>query len=353
MPALLRDAGYATYVQGKLWEGAPASVGFTAGPGRDPEFVRRDQTALFQFLEREGRERPFFVWWAPRMPHVPHTPPPSFVSLFPPSSIGYPGYLGENWQTSAFKVAEARLLAMTAWMDAGFGALVDKLRTLGLLENTLIIFLIDNGWANGLPSKGTAFDKGVRTPLVFYWKGAIRPASIDVLGSYLDVAPTILDYAGVAIPSSYSGMSLRPLIEGKGGMSRDLLVDAVYPGYAGEDPARDLYALYVRDSRWKYILYTRDVVQADNEKFLRIQHRFCPFPARKKGDEDLFDLRNDRYERTSLARLPEHRGRLQRMRQQALDWWASTGGVELSLSFDQVSNDLAPVPTPNSGGPAH
>jgi len=138
---------------------------------------------------------------------------------------------------------------------------------------------------------------------------------------------------------------LRAFIEGTGGAKRDLLIDAVYPGYADKDPARELYALYARDARWKYILYTRDVEESANKEFLRIQHRFCPFPARKQGDEDLFDLHNDPYERTNVASLAENRDRRQAMRRRVLDWWATTGGAELPLKFDETPDRSAATRT--------
>ena len=93
--------------------------------------------------------------------------------------------------------------AMEAWLDDGVAKLVAKLKAIGQLDNTMFVFVIDNGWCNGLVSKGSPFEKGVRTPVFFSLPGTVKAAQrFDGLVSTNDIYPTILDYAGVAAPKT-------------------------------------------------------------------------------------------------------------------------------------------------------
>lgn len=330
LPNLLQEAGYATYVEGKYWEGDPRQMGFTHGKGKTAKtFVREGQQDLFRFIEQEGGKRPLFIWWAPLMPHTPHNPPPRWKQRFAPEKLAVPDWIAAD-KHQAYRRRQQLSYAMESWMDEGVGQLVDKLQSEGLYENTLFAFLIDNGWCNGLPSKGSPFEKGVRTPMFVSWPGKIPAGKAhNCLTSTLDLFPTLLEYAGARVPSGTAGRSLRPVIDGATDQHREQLFGAIYPAFATVDdqrPERDVYALYVRDERWKYIYYVQDVVPQRNGKYFRIQSILTDFPQRKRGDHDLYDLQADPYERRDLADLPEHAERIRASRQAILKWWKETGG---------------------------
>ncbi len=330
LPSVLKKAGYATYVEGKYWEGDPREMGFTHGRGKTAKtFVRKGQDELFSFIDEVGGSKPLFIWWAPLIPHSPHNPPAKYRELFKKNKLPVPDYISSaNRET--FLRKEHLSLAMEAWLDDGIGQLEGKLKEKGLYENTLFVFLIDNGWCNGRPSKGSPFEKGVRTPVFFSWPGKIKGGQrFNCLTSTLDVYPTILDYAGAPVPASAAGRSLRPIIDGKTTENRKVLFGAIYPAFVTEDdqrPERDIYALYARDRRWKYIFYLQDVEAARNQKYFRIQSIVTDYPTRKKGDEDLYDLDSDPYELKDLSGNAEHAGRMKRMRELAIKWWKDTGG---------------------------
>lgn len=332
LPNLLREAGYATYVDGKYWEGDVREMGFTHGRGRNNDFVREGQDDLFAFLDEVAGRRPFFVWYAPRIPHTPHNPPAQYRDLFSRQEIPVPdGFRGD---VEAFLEREFLSFAMEAWLDDGIAQMLEKLRQAGVYEQTMLVFVIDNGWCNGLASKGSPFEKGVRTPIFFTWPGRIQAGQrFDVLVHTNDIYPTILDYAGVPVPARAAGRSLRPLIEGRdGSAARDVLYGAVYPAFAtpgDERPERDVYALYLRSERWKYVLYLQDVTEDRNRSYFRIQHILTDFPTRRRGDQDLYDLHADPYELENLAADSHHRERLAGFRRQVLDWWRETGGGPL------------------------
>ncbi len=329
----LRDAGYDCFGEGKFWEFDPRKMGFVNYTIRNYEtFVRLGQEHLFEFLEGRDRARPFFLWWAPELPHEPHDPPERFLALVDRAAIPIPDwYAGDP---EAYRDAEHKSLAMVAWLDASIAELRAKLAELGELEDTLFLFWIDNGWANGLPSKGTAYDKGLRTPCVLSWPAAIPGGKrCAELVSPVDLHATLLDYAGIEIPDTCMGTSLRPWIEGQPFTPREALYGALYTQTPAELEARaerDAFALWARTKRWKYVLYLRDVRRSD-DRLLHLQAELCEYPERGRGDEDLFDLEKDPYELTDLSDLPEHRALMDDLRAEILAWWKATGGKELEL----------------------
>lgn len=330
LPRLLQEAGYATYVEGKYWEGDPRAMGFTHGIGGSADtFVRKGQSELFSFIDEVGGNKPMFIWWAPKIPHRPHDPPQQYLALFDKKETPVPAWISEN-RREAFLEKEHLSLAMEAWLDDGIGQLMDRLQRRGIYENTLFVFVIDNGWANGLVSKGSPFEKGVRTPVFFTWPAKIKEGQrFDCLTSTLDIYPTILDYAGVDVPDSAAGNNLRPIIDGRTTENRTRLFGAIYPAFVTETderPERDIYALYVRDERWKYMFFVQDVVSSRNQDYFRIQSIETDYPARRMGAEDLYDLQADPQERNNLASKPEHARRLVEMRTAVLTWWEETGG---------------------------
>ena len=330
LPRLLRDVGYATYAEGKYWEGDPRAMGFTHGKGESANtFVRKGQADLFTFIDEVGGRTPMFIWWAPKIPHLPHDPPQEYRALFDEKEIPVPPWIGED-RLASFLRKEHLSLAMEAWLDDGIGKLEKKLREKGVYENTMFVFVIDNGWSNGLVSKGSPFAKGVRTPVFFSWPAKIKGGQrFDCLTSTLDIYPTILDYAGAKTPASAAGNNLRPIIDGKTTKNRKRLFGAIYPAFVtttDERPERDIYALYVRDEQWKYMFFVQDVVASRNANYFRIQSIETDYPTRRKGAEDLYDLQADPTERTNLAAKPEHAQRLVEMREAVLAWWKETGG---------------------------
>jgi uncharacterized sulfatase len=332
LPNLLKAAGYATFQGGKMWEGSARSMGFLGPEETDAKFqrfVREGQEDLFAFIDQQHETRPLFLWWAPTLPHVPHDPPERLRERFAEAEVELAGEGASD--PDAFRAAERASFAMEAWLDEGLAALVAKLQSVGELDDTLFVFLNDNGWANGFPSKGTAFEKGLRTPVVFSWKKLAGGRSLPQLVSTLDVPPTLLDFAGVPVPSTYVGTSLRPLLEGKEQPGRPALYGALYrykDRRGPSAPEKDVYALYARTERWKYVLYLKDV---EDPEVYHLQTSFAEFPARTRGDRDLYDLDADPHERHDLSAEAQHAALMDELRAGALEWWTSSGGGPLEL----------------------
>ena len=327
---LLQKSGYETYMGGKMWEPEPKDLGFDSPPRPTRNtFVRANQTHLFAFIDRVAGKRPMFIWWAPMLPHGPFDAHRRYSKDIDPASIPIPDWY--EGDPEEYREKEIESFANERRLDEGLGELLQKLMEKGEYENTLFAFLIDNGWANGLPSKGTPFEKGLRTPLFFTWPGRIEAGRrFDDLVSTVDVMPTLLDLVGVEIPWRVPGRSLRPFLDTGEGPAREALYGGVYRNMVRnqrEKAEQDLYALYVRTERWKYILYVKKVTRENME----ITSVLAPFPDREWGDEDLFDLDADPYELTDLSALEELQELREGLREDVLRWWKRTGGTDLRL----------------------
>ncbi|MEX0599850.1 MAG: sulfatase, partial [Rhodothermales bacterium] len=158
------------------------------------------------FLDEAG-DRPFFLWVGFTDPHRPYDSAPA---VHDPSEVNVPPYLIDEPETRADL---ARYYDEIHRMDGQIGRFVDVLEERGLREHTLVIFLSDNGMP--FPgAKGTVYDEGIRTPLIFTWPGRIEAGTTyGGLVSVVDLAPTILEIAGMETPTEMQGSSIAPILE--------------------------------------------------------------------------------------------------------------------------------------------
>ena len=290
LPRMLKNKGYVSHQSGKWWEQSYQHGGFTDGmtegwswqdlvvQGNSGFFTqmggwgnsigRTTMKPIDKFLQ-ENAHRPFFLWFAPSLPHSPLNPPYRFYKYF-------------DTRTDLSESAKL-YYANIAWFDWSVGQLVDDLEKNGALHNTLIVYLSDNGWdqeadkeyiadylnlANGGPrGKASFFDTALRTPFVFHWPEKIKPLKDDQhLVNAIDIVPTLLDYAGVAIPKELPGYSLKPVLEG-GNINnpRPFMVGRLTNHRSGtnfrgqilnknDDPMGiKMIGYYRRDSRWHFV----------------------------------------------------------------------------------------------------
>ncbi|XAM00747.1 sulfatase-like hydrolase/transferase [Phycisphaeraceae bacterium D3-23] len=253
---LFRDAGYATVIAGK-WQlggglGAPDHFGFDeyclwqltrAGPGKiAPRYPNPglevngevvDYTGgtygpdivsdyLCGFFERHT-DQPFFAYYPMILPHFPFQPTPDSDAWDPTESREYPR---REWRDAWFA-------DMVAYTDHVVGKLVDQLDELGLLENTIIVFVGDNGTYFNLTSqlngrdvvggKGKTIDTGTHVPLVVHWPAAVEPGRVsESLVDLSDFLPTLADAAGIDVPAGWevNGISFAEELRGGAPSSR-------------------------------------------------------------------------------------------------------------------------------------
>lgn len=255
VPRELTGRGYLAWEGGKLWEGTYTSAGFTHGLATFvfPDLFRstgdhfgragwQEGTAmapLEAFLD-EARGRPFFLWVAPMLPHPPYDAPPDLARRYAGAGLG---------------AEETRYLANVDWLDAVLGQVLTTLDRRGLRDDTLVVYLSDNGKDATEPGagvglgKGTLHELGFRTPVVLRWPGHV-PAGVvrDDLVSTLDVPATLLDVAGAAPIRDLEGRSLRDAVERGVPVGRTHLVGR----FRGKTPANDGY--WVRTPDWRYLV---------------------------------------------------------------------------------------------------
>lgn len=193
----LGELGYVSMMAGKWWDADPVNIwGFDRQAGI--EVGRQTMQPVYDFLQEmvldDPAHPPFFLWFAPKLPHKPYDVYPAEYDEL------YPDDLHRQYH------------AMLTYLDTRVGELLDYLKMHGLYDNTLIFFLSDNG--EELPlSKRHNTENGVRTPLLVAGPG-VEPQVRDELVSSLDILPTVLSWVGIqtaGIP--LDGLDLTPLLD--------------------------------------------------------------------------------------------------------------------------------------------
>ena len=259
LPRMLGQQGYRSLQTGKWWEGNYKLGGFTHGMthgdparrGRHGDeglaIGRQGLEPVFSFI-REAGERPFFVWYAPMMPHTPHTPPERLLS---------------KYATTDRSPHVAKYYAMCEWFDETCGQLLGFLDEQKLSDNTLVVFVTDNGWIQdpnsgkyAPKSKRSPYDGGLRTPIMVRWPGKISPRRDEqTLVSSLDLAPTILAACGLKATADMPGVNLLEVAKGNK-LERSRLFGEIFTHDAADidRPAANLLYRWCVDDSWKLIL---------------------------------------------------------------------------------------------------
>lgn len=226
------------------------------------------------YLDRE-HERSFFVWSGFCGPHGPFDPPQPYASMYSPDNIPVPPLFRKRQHGAPRNAVPAfdgpqgedlirRLIAhywaMMSLIDDMVGRIMSVLTERGLWDNTMVIFTTDHGEMLGdfgQLGKGNFLEQVIRVPYIIVPPGSgppptdTRPRHVDDLVEHVDLAPTILDYANVAVPSGLSGRSLRALIENDS--SRPAPRDSVLCEYTTNDRSRR--SICLRTHRYKYIVH--------------------------------------------------------------------------------------------------
>lgn len=217
-------------------------------------------------------------------PHAPFDPPADYRARYDADALPGP-YFRESdleaqaalqsvdFQSEAKRPAacgahdlQAAYYAMIELIDDNVGRMLQALEDTGQRENTLVIFTSDHGEMlgdHGLVLKGCRFYEGlVRVPLILSWPGHIQSGVVsEALVELLDLAPTLLEYAGLDIPETMQGRSLVSLLQGEADLHhhRDFVRTEYYGALNPNAPDRDdfvgIYATMIRTRRYKQVSY--------------------------------------------------------------------------------------------------
>ena len=324
LPELLVERGYLCHQSGKWWEGNYSNGGFTHGmtrgfpnPGRYHGFCRIGDDGLK--IGREGmkpveqfvdmaiqKQKPFFLWYAPYMPHVPHTPPERLLAKYTDAGL-----------TRSI----AKYYAMCEWFDETCGQLIDYLEEKGVRDNTLIVYVADNGWVQNpkggghvTRSKASPYDAGVRTPIMFSWPGMLASADRKEVVSSIDIMPTILAATGARVPAGLPGLNLLPHLKTAAPIPREMIFGENFAHNIAdlEDPEASLTFRWVIAGKWKLLLtYDGEVVRTSKE-----------WDSRTGMEPQLFDLMADPHEKHNLA--ASHPDMVARLAREIANWYPVT-----------------------------
>ncbi len=269
-------------------------------------------------------KRPFCLSVSFKAPHGPMSPDPAFDDVYADTAWEEPPnydqkgaahipeqaksgrqYLTINdFEPDSFQKTMRKYQQLVYGIDVAVGNIREALVHQGLSENTVILFLTDNGYncgSHGFGGKVMPYEEGSRSPMVIY--DPRHPVSGQgkrckaVVGN-IDMAPTMLDLAGLPIPEDMDGRSLRPLLDNPAGRVREsmLLINAW-----GNAPTHELTVV---TEDYKYIHW--------------------PYAHEMEPKEELYHLTADRYEMTNLVASPDHSTVLTQMQlhyDQALVIW--------------------------------
>jgi arylsulfatase A-like enzyme len=330
----LRAEGYDTAFCGKSHLGPPKDYGFDAG-GQHGDLTDADAFAFSSDFVRTRTtdQPPFLLWIATHQPHIPLQPQsrrldryaeaeievdPNFRETPPEGSLYNQGLPGETYyrdsdvtnnpenvpagpprtrdQTVAFIRA---YYAVISQLDHQVGQLVETLRATGLYDDTVIVFLSDNGYFlgnHGLGNKIAMLEESVRVPM--FMRGPGIPAGVrsESLVSSLDLYPTLVELAGGVPPGHLAGASLKPLFATPDATLRSYVASECV-GVGGKP---GMGHRMVCNRRWKYILTG-------------------------VGEEALFDLESDPYEMVNVVSKDSNQAVLAELRACLRDWMRQTG----------------------------
>jgi arylsulfatase A-like enzyme len=340
IPEVLGASGYTTARLGK-WHLGDDTQGFDlssangkGGPGGsfygNVDVAEQLTDRAVQFIE-ENRQGPFFLYLCHWDVHSPHRARNEVAAKYQSKLDQIPAGERRNFNPVYAAMIEA--------VDASVGRVAAKVDELGIAENTLIIFISDNGGLPGVSQltplrgqKGSLFEAGVRVPACMRWSGKVQPGSTcDTPITSVDFLPTFASLAGAKVPNSQpvDGADLSPLLSGK------------------EIEERSVF--------WHYPLYLQGIgLTIDVPGGGTYTWRGFPSSSLRRGDwklmefhEDnsvaLYNLNDDPGEQNNLAQsMPE---RTAALRAELDAWQAKTGAPIPVLKNPECILDTAVPPT--------
>lgn len=277
------------------------------------------------WLEERKSTNPLFLQIGFPGPHPPYDPTPRHLARYADASLPLPSvspgeralqpraqavlrqnmirnnYDSVAWQENPSEEALLRLrrhyAANVSMIDEKIGQILETLDRKGYLENSIVLFTSDHADAlgdHGHIQKWTMYDSVVRVPLIAWAPGRIkaRPAS-DALVQLMDLAPTILESAGVPAPSNWEARSLWPALSGESASGRDVVYSELARDHIQTGAE---YIVMRRDKEWKLVYYLGE------------------------PEGELYDLVSDPGECSNLWHEPGHREHRDKLIKDLLEW---------------------------------
>ena len=298
LPKLLGEKGYLSHQSGKWWEGNFKHGGFTHGMTRGfpksggrhgddgLKIGREGLQAIEEFVDHTMEEKkPFFLWYGVFLPHTPHNPPERLLK--PYRDMGLP-------------LPIAKYYANCTWFDETCGQLIDILEERNLRDDTLIVYVTDNGWINRTDksayaprSKQTPYEGGIRTPIMFSWpNGKLKNGTRKDVVSSIDLFPTVLAATRARTPEALPGLNLLENLKTEKPIKRKGIFGESFAHDIAdiENPEDSLLFRWTIEGNWKLLLtYDGEV------------NRYKTTHPREEKRPQLFNLLKDPKEENNLA----------------------------------------------------
>jgi len=362
----LNKAGYLNGILGKVKHLAPIEKfkwdmvrdAGELGQGRNPKLYYKFAKDFFQLAA--NKEQPFFLMANSHDPHRPYhgslqernnfakvlkkIPPPSRV--YRGEEIHVPGFLPDIPDVHK---EIAQYYSSVRRCDDTVGAVMRALRESGQAENTLIMFLSDNGIAVPF-AKTNCYLHSTRTPWIAVWRGKIKPGTVDKRHfiSGIDFMPTALEAAGLSQPEGMDGFSFLSILLGRQQTGRDKVFTQFH-----QTSGRNRYPMRcVQNHRFGYIFNP----WADDKRVFKNESQsgltFKAMQAAAKTDpkiaarvklfqyrvvEEFYDLANDPDALHNLSNDSKYKKKLDKMRKELLKWMKSTNDMALEAFKNRSS----------------
>lgn len=326
---LFQQAGYHTVSAGKYHSGDFIKPHFDTIVGGKPS----GSEYWLEVLQDRPKDKPFFMWLASSDAHrgwsaqdIPH-PHTADDVLIPPFLL----------DTPAAREDFAQYYNEISRLDSNLGRIREELDRQGVADNTMIIFMADNG--RPYPRcKNSNYDSGMKTPFVVYFPpitDANRGKSSASLVSAVDIAPTLMDIAGIASPDTFQGVSFRPVMEDPRTIVRDRVFSEKnwHDFAAHERSVRTGDYLYIRNSfpQWE-LVPAADCWQGGYPEILELFNagnlpQGFDWVGDRRPAELLFEVRKDPLQMKNLSDNPEYANILDSMRAKLDQWIEETDDV--------------------------
>jgi arylsulfatase len=306
----LRDAGYYTVISGKNHMNDPDKIGFVKGSDGGKPSGSEDWV---QQLKDRPKDKPFFAWFASYDAHRDwqmneHSP------AYDPDDIVVPPFMYDGPRT---RQDLAEYFSEVSRTDYYTGQLIAELKRQGVADNTYFVYTADNG--RPFPrSKSRLYDSGIKTPLIIWKPGTVKPGRSEALVSSIDYAPTFLELAGLKKGPTFQGVSIVPLLENPKAKIRD---------FTFSEHNWHVYASHERMVRYGDWLYIRNnfnhkralATESDDWHYPAAIELWDMYRAGKtytwqediplvpRPKVELFHVKADPHQMTSLAGQPEFR----------------------------------------------
>lgn len=285
-----------------------------------------------QFLD-SANKKPFFMWIGFKDPHRPYKTS-EYTNSFSPEQVIVPPYLSDTPET---RQDLADYYSEIMRLDEHVGWVINELAKRNLRENTLIVFLSDNG-APFPTAKGTLYDTGIGTPLIFNWPERLRDRRhYDGIVSAIDLAPTVLEIAGIEQPHNMPGKSLLSVVDQEDKFERQ------YAFSERNWHGADEHMRSVRSLDYKFITNgfeklpfgsPSDIIESrswtdlyrlkQSGDLTSAQERLFQYPRPK---QELYDLKKDPNETNNVAGDPQYAGVISEMNEALVTWQLSTHDI--------------------------